>query len=234
MRALWIAAATLALLAGCDDFPKDSAGSLARIHDGEVRVGVADNPPWVVFEGDRVTGVEPALIQAWADGLGAQVHWVRGAEAELVEALNRRELDLMAAGLSHRTPHASRLGLTQPYLETAIRVGAPAGEPVPDDLAGMQVAVPPGRPALVGRLRDEKAVPAEGNGQGARAAKLVAGYDVELEAEGLSPGGRRLHTEKRVMAVMPGESALLLDLDRFLLGVDEAALRRRAAEEARR
>jgi polar amino acid transport system substrate-binding protein len=115
---------TAALLAGCDAIPRDSAGALNRVRGGELRGGVADNPPWVRFEDGRVTGLEPELIEAWAKELGARVIWRRGAESELVEALHRREVDVLAAGLNSETPYKSKLGLTQPYVEVEDRYGS--------------------------------------------------------------------------------------------------------------
>jgi polar amino acid transport system substrate-binding protein len=115
-----------ALLGACDaiPIPQDSAGTLNRIRGGELRVGVADNPPWVHFDGGRVAGLEPELIEVWAKELGARVVWHRGAEAELAEALHRREVDVLAAGLDSKTPYQSKLGLTQPYIEVEDRYGS--------------------------------------------------------------------------------------------------------------
>jgi hypothetical protein len=145
------------LLIGCDPIPRDSAGALNRVRGGELRVGVADHPPWVRFEGGRVAGLEPELIEAWAKGLGARVSWKHGAEAELVEALHRREVDVLAAGLDSKTPYKPELGLTQPYIEVEDRHGS---------------------------------------------------------------------KKKHVLAVTPGESALLFSLDQFLAAQDKAGLRR--------
>lgn len=149
------------LLAGCDSFPRDSAGTLDRVRGGELRIGVADNPPWVRFESGRAVGLEPELIERWAKKLGARVSWRRGAEAELVEALHRREIDVLAAGLDSKTPYKSKLGLTQPYIEVEDRYGS---------------------------------------------------------------------RKKHVLAVTPGESALLFSLDRFLAVQDKPSLRRRARQ----
>lgn len=114
----WRAAAILlgALVATGCEFPRDGEGTLARVRGGEMRVGVTDNPPWVRVSDDKVEGVEPALIEAWARELGARVRWVRGSEPELVEALHRRELDAVALGLEESTPYAPKLALSQPYL----------------------------------------------------------------------------------------------------------------------
>lgn len=113
---LWLILAGL-LIAGCDALPQDNAGTLERVRGGILRVGVADHPPWVEFAEERITGIEPALIEQWARELDAQIHWQRGAEAELVEALHRRELDVVAAGFDRKSPYSSKLGLSQAYVE---------------------------------------------------------------------------------------------------------------------
>ncbi len=112
------------LFAGCDQLPRDSAGALKRIQSThEVRVGVTEHEPWVRWEGDRATGLEPELMEQWAQTLGARVTWRRDALAELVKALHRREIDVLAAGLEETTPHAPEVALTQPYLEAPDREG---------------------------------------------------------------------------------------------------------------
>src|SRR5687768_14732468 len=61
-----LAAVSLAL-EGCD-LPRDNADTLKRVRaGGELRVGVVDNPPWVRIAGDRAEGIEPALLQGWAE-----------------------------------------------------------------------------------------------------------------------------------------------------------------------
>jgi polar amino acid transport system substrate-binding protein len=115
----------------------------------------------VRFENGHVAGLEPELIEAWAKRLGARVNWKHGAEAELIEALHRREIDVLAAGLDSKTPYKSELGLTQPYVKVEDRHGS---------------------------------------------------------------------KKKHVLAVTPGESALLFALDQFLAVQDQAGLRRRAQQ----
>ena len=121
-RRAWLGLLAVAL-AGCGPLPRDAAGALERVRGGTLRVGIADAPPWVRLDAGRVDGIEPRLIEAWAARLGARVRYRTGAEAELVEALHRREIDVMAAGLDASTPHAPRLGLSQPYLERQDRHG---------------------------------------------------------------------------------------------------------------
>jgi polar amino acid transport system substrate-binding protein len=111
------------LCCGCDGIPRDVSHGLQRITEGELRAGASMNPPWVVVRDGEVLGLEVELIEAWARQHDARVVWQVGAVAELTEALHRRELDVLVAGLDKSTPHAKRLALTQPYLESTNAFG---------------------------------------------------------------------------------------------------------------
>jgi polar amino acid transport system substrate-binding protein len=223
-----MAGLVLLFTAACD-FPRDAEGTLERVQGGELRVGVSENPPWVQLAGGRVEGIEPALVRGFAEQLGARIRWIRGTEAELIEALHRRELDLVAAGLKDNTPWSSRLGLSRPYLTTRVRIGIRPGGRVPSDWTGARVAVDTDRPRLAALVRAQGAepVPAEG-----KEPIAIARYDFELEAAGLQAADLELAREKHVLAAPPGESAFLYALDRYLKDRGEEAMRRFAAEAA--
>jgi polar amino acid transport system substrate-binding protein len=137
----------LAATAACTAIPRDVNGALASVRGGVLRVGVVEHPPWIIVDDGAVSGSEAQLIERWAAQLAARVEWRPGDIDQLVDALHRREIDVLAGGLGQKTPYAHRLALTQPYA------------------------------------------------------------DVE------DPHGKK---QRLVLAVTPGESALLLELDRFL------------------
>jgi ABC-type amino acid transport substrate-binding protein len=111
-------------LVACDGIPRDSAGALERARGGELRVGVARNPPFVEIADDgAVSGIEIGMLAAWARQLDARIVYVEDSETELVDALHRRELDVVAAGLETDTPHGPRVALTTPYVEVTDRRG---------------------------------------------------------------------------------------------------------------
>ena len=223
-----VLAAMLCLaVAGCDAMPRDSWGALEKARErGALRVGVAERAPWVGFEGATPSGPEPAMVRAWANKLGLKVQWVRGSEPELAEALHAHDLDVVIAGLERKTTLKGKLALSQPYLKTELRAGAPQAAPRPEDLKHKKVAVAPERLALISKLRKAGATTVtEGS------APLFAGYDVELQARGLRPVAEPLGSEQRVIAVSQGESRLLFELDRFLKEPGEQAWRRLAVAE---
>ena len=125
-----VLAAILAVaLAGCGlQIPADPHGTLDRVTDGMLRVGVTDNDPWVTQamsrpDGAAPGGIEPALVVEFADGLRAEVEWHPGSEAALVEALHRGELDMVIGGFLADTPWSDRGATTQPYATTRTAEG---------------------------------------------------------------------------------------------------------------
>lgn len=116
-----IAVATL-VLTGCGmQVPADPEGTLERVEGGVLRVGVTENAPWVELgANDEPSGTEPALITAFAEQHGATIEWTDGSEAELVDALDRGELDLVLGGFLEDTPWVEHAAATRPYVEDVV------------------------------------------------------------------------------------------------------------------
>jgi polar amino acid transport system substrate-binding protein len=105
------------LLAVACGLPRDPDGTLQRVRGGVVRVGVAENPPWVTMTPNGAEGVEPTLIRQIADSLGARIEWIRGAESELLAELEERKLDLVLAGLTADLPWKAKVAFTKPFYD---------------------------------------------------------------------------------------------------------------------
>lgn len=220
----------LALLAACD-LPRDPQGTLAAATGGTLVVGVAENPPWVVRQGDEAAGVEADLVRAFASELGADVEWVWGGLDEHLEALERFELDLVAGGLAAGSPWSKRVGFTRAYLEAEQVVGVPPGAAPPERLDGVRVAVAPGDPLAAALAeRDAVVVPSDRPWE---SGLPVAAPAWEVAARGYAPAGEPLARSRHVLAAPPGENGLITRLERFLAG-EEEAVRARLAAEARR
>lgn len=129
----------LASLAACD-LPADTAGTLDRVRDGTLRVGLSRNPPWVEVADGAARGIEAELLEGFARTLNARVVWTEGSEAALVDALEQRSLDLAIAGFASDSPWGDRVGFTQPYASAR----APASGRREDHV----IAVMPGENAL--------------------------------------------------------------------------------------
>jgi polar amino acid transport system substrate-binding protein len=104
----------LAAIWSCD-LPRDADHTLDRVRGGELRVGVSEHPPWTTLHDQRVEGIEPRLVAELARGLGARPVWRRGAESELLEALHKRELDIVVGGLTDDSPWKGQVALTRPH-----------------------------------------------------------------------------------------------------------------------
>jgi polar amino acid transport system substrate-binding protein len=193
------------------DIPRDSDHTLERIQGGELRAGVVDNPPWVTDSGGRLGGVEVQLVTQAASDLGAKLIWVRGSEADLLESLHGRELDLVIGGLKHDSPCHKQVAFTRPYYLDSLVLASTVGQT--SAYKGKIVAVEPGNPAAV-YVRKKGATPLP-LADMAGAQGLVAAPAWRLAALGSAPG-LLLNTDKRVMAVAPGENAWLSWLERWL------------------
>lgn len=102
---------------GCDA-PRDPERTLERIRaTGELRAGAVSNPPYVVTSSSGVSGPEVATVEAFAAAHGAGVTWVVGAEEDLVERLERFELDVVVGGITEESPRAKKVGATLPLYE---------------------------------------------------------------------------------------------------------------------
>jgi ABC-type amino acid transport substrate-binding protein len=105
----------LAVAAGSCGIPRDPRGTLDRVRGGTLRVGVAERAPWVLLAGTEPAGAEPHLLRAFARALGARIVWTPGTESQLLEALERGELDVVAGGFTGSTAWRERVALTRPY-----------------------------------------------------------------------------------------------------------------------
>ncbi len=82
-----------------------------------LRVGVAPNYPPVIFESDgQILGIEADFARIVADTLGRTVVFERYAFSELLDALERDEIDVVMSGLSITPERAERVRFTQPYM----------------------------------------------------------------------------------------------------------------------
>jgi polar amino acid transport system substrate-binding protein len=197
----------------CTDLPRDPENTLRQLQSRPMRVGLVEHPPWVVRTSGEPAGVEVDLIRNFASALGTTVEWHWSNEQAQLEALEYYQLDVVIGGFTDRTPWSKYVGLTRPYFAETYRVGIPASSQL-ENLNGAEVAVHKG-----------EAVAAELEKKGARVTRVddlaqvqgaVAAPDWQLEQMGLKSTSEELDKVKHVIAVPPGENALVRRLDQFL------------------
>jgi polar amino acid transport system substrate-binding protein len=179
-----------------------------------MRVGITERPPWATLEEGRPAGVEVVLVEGFARSLDAEIDWFPGSEAELLTALEKRELDLVIGGFTDDDPWTQKVTFTQPYATIEVVVAAPPGRPPPTDLSGLRVAARSG--TEVPRLVEEAGGIAVRVADLSAANGLVAGEDWELRSLGLVPGSAVLDESRHAMATPLGENAWLVRLERYL------------------
>ncbi len=201
--------------AGCGNLPRDPEHTLQRVQTQKhVRVGLVENPPWVIHGSGGPDGAEVRLVRRLAESLGAAPDWYWGGEQQHMEALRHFELDLVIGGLDAATPWAKTVGLTRPYFTERISVAVPPGVPLPDSLKALSVAGSAGEEAAA-YLRKKDARPV-------RVADLThvsgpaAGPEWQLRKLGMTLTGFHLLEKKHVIAAPPGENGWLKRIQEFL------------------
>jgi polar amino acid transport system substrate-binding protein len=214
--------AVLALLGvlalGSCQYPRDPEETLDRVSGGTMYVGVIEDPPWVVLEeGREPRGVEPTLVREFAEQIDADVEWVEGSEAELVDAMRGFQLDLIVGGLTRSSPYAKEVALTRPYVDTEVEFGVPPGEELPDDLDEVEIWVEQSSEAAALLQQEE----GEANPVYYESPAEIQGPalldDYEIQAIGYDRTDRIQRDDEHAFAAPMGENAFLVELENFLL-----------------
>lgn len=218
----------------CGSLPRDPQKTLARAQaNGRLRVGLVEHPPWVVRTQGEPAGAEVELIRGFCSRIGATPEWVWGGEQEHMEALEHYQLDAVVGGLTSKTAWSKYVGLTATYFEDRIIVAVPAGGSVPSKIKGMEVAVERGDPAAY-YVKADDATPSFVDDLRSATSSAVAGPDWRLQGMGMTATGVELSKEKHVVAVPPGENALIKRLDEYLASRRDEIRSLLQKEDARR
>src|SRR5688500_3048851 len=106
-----LSAVALCLVLAACGLTREPEDTLELAVGGTMRVGAAENPPWVVFEGETPTGVEVEMVERFADELDAEIEWFDGSVEELAAAVHVGEIDLLIGGLDSTSSISSDVAL---------------------------------------------------------------------------------------------------------------------------
>ena len=198
----------------CDDFPKDPSNTLKDARNNILHVGVAESNKWASVNNGNYSGIEVDLIKEYAKSINAEINWVPGSQIQLIDLLNEDAIDIAIGGFTKKSPFEKHAGFTRPHHVEEIRIGAPAGKIIPDDIEDKEVWVEPGSEALVavkkkkGKpvLIDSLSLPIE----------LVAAPTSELRKYNLNLSDYTLTKVEHVFVIQKGENAFLESLERFI------------------
>lgn len=114
-----VATVLIAVLALSCGIPRDPDGTLDRVSDGTMRVGIVHAEPWAIVDDRAPAGIEPSLVERFAASIRAEITWIEGSEQELLTALEEGEIDLVIGGLVASNPWSGRVTFTRPYVTHA-------------------------------------------------------------------------------------------------------------------
>jgi polar amino acid transport system substrate-binding protein len=201
-------------VAGCG-IPRDPEGTFERVTGDVLSVGVVEAPPWAFREGDEAAGIEVELVKDFAESIDADVEWYFGTESELFAALHVQEIQLVVGGIDSVGPFSKEAALTHPYVTTQTVVAFPSDDEIPEDIAGVEVAVESGTEEA-GLLEKTDAVPVRVQDLTEASGPLVT-ENFYLDDLDVVDSGVQLKEVDHVMGAPLGENRFLVELERFLL-----------------
>lgn len=128
----------LLLFSSCDNYPKDTYGSLEEAKNGVLLVGYIENPPFVIEKEGVLLGIEVEIVKDFARSIGTEIQWIHKNEQTLLQDLEKRNLHLVISGLDQKSPWTQHVGIVKSYVEL--------------NSESHTIAVPPGEHALVFQL----------------------------------------------------------------------------------
>lgn len=102
----------LALVGGCSTSGTPFGGR------PPLRVGISPDYPPVIFEVDgEIVGIEADFARIVGEALGRRIEFIRFPFVELLDALERGDVDVVMSGLSITPERAERVAFTDSYME---------------------------------------------------------------------------------------------------------------------
>jgi ABC-type amino acid transport substrate-binding protein len=140
-------------------------------------------------------------------------------------ALHGRQLDVVIAGLTRRSPWQAEVALTRPYLTTQAVIAAPdeqTARELSEDLEGHEVAVE-ANSELAAKLSEDTDATVKPVEDLTAIDGPAAVPDYLLDELDLVRTDAELDEYEHAMAVAMGENAFLVELERFLLDSEAEA-----------
>ncbi|UOB19165.1 transporter substrate-binding domain-containing protein [Abyssalbus ytuae] len=102
------------LLTACQ-VPKDPENSFSSAQKSGLKVGVVNNPPFVLVNNGSYTGPEIKLIKNFAKANKLNIQFYEGSESNLVKDLENYNLHIVAGGFEKNSLWKKRATLSKPY-----------------------------------------------------------------------------------------------------------------------
>lgn len=202
------------LCVSCENYPRDPEGTLKKTEGKILRVGITENPPFVLFEKEGPGGTEVQLIKAFAKDLNADIRWIKGSEATIFTLLKKGAIDIAAGGFRHQSVWKKHVHFTNPHDTIILKWGVPPGQDIPTQLKGKTIYVENGLAAGVAVEKQDARIVYLDTLQGHE--PLVVAPAEELIKLKYNTSEDVLAEEKVSFAIQKGENAFLKRLEIFI------------------
>ena len=204
----------LLVLNGCDQFPKDPNNTLEKISGKKLKVGIAESGEWASYKDGVATGIEVEIIKGFAESIKAQIEWVPGSQDHIINLMSEHEVDICIGNFTKKSPFKKHAGFSIPFYTEKIKVGAPAGVTIPEEIEDVEVLVKKNSEAAL-VVKKEEAKPVLYDSV-KNVDRLIVAPEMELQKHNLQVSEYDLKKIDHVIAIPKGENALLEKLDKYL------------------
>lgn len=112
---LYIFLILLVIAVSCNDYPRDTKNSFEEAKAKGLKVGMVENPPFIEFQNNSISGIEIRIIEEFAEKHNLNIRYIRGTETELINQLENYELHILAGGFDRKTVWSAKAGRTASY-----------------------------------------------------------------------------------------------------------------------
>lgn len=110
----FIASILLIILTGCN-YPKDPENSFDEANNDSLKVGIVNNPPYVIIENGKVSGTEIEILKNFANSNELNISFKEGSESILVKKLKNYTIHIIAGGFDKKTIWKKYTGTSTTY-----------------------------------------------------------------------------------------------------------------------
>ena len=97
------------------NLPKDQKSSWEKATTQGLKVGVIENPPFTSKTDNSFSGSEIDIVNSFASANNLQVSYHGGNESDLIEKLEKYELDILIGGFDKKSVWSKKAGFTRAY-----------------------------------------------------------------------------------------------------------------------
>ncbi len=197
------------IMAACSNFPKDSENTLENVRGNILKAGIGATDTLSANSAEPFS-YQKRFIEQFAKSLHAEVQWESGDQTSLVELLHDYEIHMAIGGFVESSLFKEKIAISKTYYTKRYVV---TGVDDLQSLKGKKVLVHDNFSDAV--IRKKGGIPVWSDAL-PKSGEIWAVSEEELKERNISLSGVTLLEKEFAVAIPKGESAFLIELEKFI------------------